>query len=86
MDPTINSTKKTYHDLLLELINLKKQDYDKFMDKLYEALSGEFNEVVHDTTQASEKKRALMTMIQYFQEKEEYEKCADLKRMAESII
>jgi hypothetical protein len=81
----MDQTKKTYHDLLLELINLRETDYDKFMDKMYEALAGEHREVINDGTPATEKKTALWTMIQYFQTKEEYEKCAELKKLAESL-
>ena len=81
----MNETKKTYHDLLLELINLRKEDYGKFMDKLYEALSGEFKDTIHDGTPTKEKKDAIWIMIKHFQDKEEYEKCAELKKIVESI-
>lgn len=76
---------KAYQDLLLELIELKTQDYDKFMDKLYEAVSGEFKDALHNDDPVSAKSKVLNTMIQYFQAKEEYEKCAELKKMADSL-
>ena len=41
---------RTYNDILLELIRLRETDYDGFMDRLYEALAGEFRDVVHDGT------------------------------------
>ena len=36
---------RTYNDILLELIRLRESDYDGFMDRLYEALAGEFRDV-----------------------------------------
>jgi hypothetical protein len=77
--------KQSYHELLLELLELKAKDYDKFMDKLYEALTGEARDALYSQDPASEKKKALWTMIQYFQDKEEFEKCAELKKMADSL-
>ena len=85
---TNSHDKKTYQDLLLELMNLRKEDYGKFMNKLYEALTGEFKDAVHEKDGKSvfEKKNALDIMIKHFQEAEEYEKCAELKKIAESLI
>jgi hypothetical protein len=81
------STKKNrnYHDILLELIRLRETDYDGFMDRLYEALAGEFRDVVHDGAPIDEKKQAIWTMISHFEKKEQYEKCADLKRLSEEL-
>lgn len=81
----MESNKKTYQDLLLDLMNLRKEDYGKFMDKLYEALIGEFKDAVNDGEPVSEKKIALQIMIKHFQKTEEYEKCAKLKQLAESL-
>ena len=80
-----NPNKRNYHDILLELIQLRETDYDAFMDRLYEALAGEFRDVVHDKTPVEEKKQAIWTMIEHFSGKEQYEKCADLKRLSEEI-
>lgn len=74
-----------YHQILLELIKLRETNYDLFMEKLYEALSGEFRDVVNDGSPLEEKSQALNTMIQYFSEREEYEKCADLKKMIDRL-
>jgi hypothetical protein len=81
----VDPSKKTYHELLMELIKLKNQDYDKFMRKLYEALTGEARDALQSPDPASEKKKALWTMIEYFQTTEEYEKCSELKKMSDSI-
>lgn len=77
--------KNTYQELLLELMGLKSTDYDKFMEKLYEAVSGEFKDALHSNDPVSEKTKALNTMIQYFSDREEYEKCANLKKMVDSL-
>jgi len=76
---------KAYKDLLLELMHLKQTDYDSFMQKLYEAVSGEFKDALHNNDPVTEKAKALNTMIQYFKGREEYEKCAELKKMADSL-
>ncbi len=74
-----------YHKILMELIVLREHDYDAFMHKLYEALSGEFRGMVHDTSPLDEKVRALSSMIEYFEGLEQYEKCAELHRMTKEI-
>jgi hypothetical protein len=81
------STKKirNYHDILLELIRLRETDYDGFMDRLYEALAGEFRDVVHDGSPLEEKRQAIWSMISHFEKKEQYEKCADLKKMSDEL-
>jgi hypothetical protein len=74
-----------YHRTLMELIMLREHDYDAFMHKLYEALSGEFRGMVHDASPIEEKIKALDSMIRYFEELEQYEKCAELQRMAKEL-
>lgn len=74
-----------YHQILLELIKLRETDYDAFMEKLYEALAGEFRDVVNDGSPMAEKSQALNTMIKHFSDREEYEKCADLKKMMDQL-
>ncbi|HII95366.1 MAG TPA: hypothetical protein HA367_06505 [Candidatus Methanofastidiosum sp.] len=87
MDSNIphNSNSKSYHDLLVELITLKQKDYDQFMERLYETLSGEYKDVINSADPVDEKRKALSTMIAFFQAKEEYEKCAQLKKMIDSL-
>jgi hypothetical protein len=74
-----------YHEILMELIVLREQNYELFMDKLYEALSGEFRGMVHDTSPIEEKLQALDSIRVHFQEREEYEKCAEIKKMTEEL-
>lgn len=80
-----DGNKKAYQDMLAELMSLKSTDYDMFMAKLYEAVSGEFRDALHNDDPITEKTKALDAMIQYFSNREEYEKCAELKKMADSL-
>lgn len=79
------TNQQDYHKILLDLIQLRDTDYDAFMDKLYEALNGKFRGMIHDTAPESEKKQAIWSMIEHFSAKEEYEKCADLKKIVEKL-
>ena len=79
------TNQQDYHKILLDLIRLRETDYDGFMNKLYEALNGQFRGMIHDTAPESEKKQAIWSMIEHFSAKEEYEKCADLKRLVEEL-
>jgi hypothetical protein len=74
-----------YHEILMELIVLREQNYELFMEKLYEALSGEFRGMVHDTSPIEEKLQALDSIRVHFQAREEYEKCAEIKKMFEEL-
>ena len=84
MDSTEHNP-KSYHDLLLELMALRESNYDLFLNKLYEALTGEFKYRISDDAPVTEKKDALSIMIKYFENKEEYEKCAKLKALEEEL-
>jgi hypothetical protein len=74
-----------YEDILLELIILRETDYDAFMFRLYDALAGEYRSIAHDKSSVSEKLEAIWSMIKYFETKEQYEKCEDLKKLVEEI-
>jgi hypothetical protein len=80
-----NEGNQDYHKILLNLIHLRETDYPQFMNKLYEALSGEFKGAIHDSKPKEEKRQAIWTMIEFFSEREEYEKCAELKKLVEQI-
>ncbi len=63
-------------ELLYELLQLRDTDYDKFMDKLYEAMTTEFSEVVKSKMfDVDDREIVFRSMIKYFEKKEEYEKC-----------
>jgi hypothetical protein len=85
MQTEMNEPKKTYHDLLLELMKLRETDHVQFMEKLYEALSGEYKDVINDGTPVTEKRDAIWIMIKHFETREEFEKCAKLKKLSESL-
>jgi hypothetical protein len=67
---------KKQHELLIELIQLKEQDYDKFLDKFYEAITTEFHQIfVEELIKDQDHISTLRIMINHFEKKEEYEKC-----------
>ena len=67
---------KKYHLILTEILQLRDKDYDMFMDKLYEATTGELLYMTIEMLNESEQHRdTLRSMIAYFERKEEYEKC-----------
>ena len=67
---------KKYHLILTEILELRDKDYNKFMDKLYEATTGELLHMTIDMLNESEEHRdTLRLMIKHFEKKEEYEKC-----------
>lgn len=74
-----------YSKILLDLIHLRQTDYDAFMNRLYEALTSEFKDVINDTNLVSEKSQALWTMIKHFEKKEDFEKCAELKKLVDTV-
>ena len=71
--------------MLAELVSLRHTDFDAFMNLLYDALQKELSGAIFDQTPLTEKQEALNSMIQYFQDKEEYEKCAVLRDMVLAI-
>lgn len=75
----------SYSKILLDLIHLRNTDYDAFMDRLYEALTGEFKDAIDDKSPVEEKTQAIWTMINHFSKREEYEKCADLKKLVDQL-
>jgi hypothetical protein len=75
-----------YQSALVSLVKLRYTDYDAFMERLYEALRGDFKDAIHDLTPVEGKQQALATMIEYFQDKEEYEKCSELKKIKDSLL
>jgi len=74
-----------YQETLVNLVKLRHTDYAAFMERLYEALNGDFKEAIHDLSPVGGKHQALATMIEYFQSMEEYEKCAKLKKIKDSL-
>lgn len=79
------NSKKRYQEMLTELMRLKHSNPDLFMDKLYDAIIGDGIAMINDNTPTEEKVMAINAMISWFQEKEEYEKCATLKELANQL-
>jgi hypothetical protein len=65
--------------VLAKLVSLRHTDFDAFMELLYSSLQNELKGAIFDATPMEEKRQALDSMIQYFSDKEEYEKCAVLR-------
>ena len=71
---------KKHHLLLVELIELRETNYDKFMEKLYEAVTTEFSDLFrNEILKEKDHKDTLKSMIKFFEQKEEYEKCDLIK-------
>lgn len=63
-------------ELLYELLQLRETDYEKFMDKLYEAMTTEFSDVVKSKVfNVEDSGLVFQSMIKHFEKREEYEKC-----------
>lgn len=63
-------------EFLIELIRLKEQDPDAFMQLILEALKRHPELAIADEAPVSNKVRALEKMLKHLEEKEEYEDCA----------
>lgn len=74
-----------YSQAILELVNLRQTDYDAFMEKLYELLTGDLKEAVYDASPVEEKTEAIWTMMEYFSNKDDFEKCSVLKKIKEDL-
>jgi hypothetical protein len=80
----MNPAQNFPNDILLELLSLRQErDLDAFMDKLYQAMIGEFRETLFTPSIMAENREIIPMMIDHFIFKEEYEKCALLKYMQE---
>jgi len=55
------------------------------MDKLYKAISEEFSGAFDSTSITQKQRIAFSVMIEHFKKKEEFEKCAVLKKFADGI-
>jgi len=75
----IDQTPLSSSQVLANLVQLRHTDFDAFMNLLYSALQNELKGAIFDDTPIADKRSALESMIQYFTDKEEYEKCAVLR-------
>lgn len=70
---------------LADLVRLRYTDYDAFMSRLFEALNGDHRDAINDSTDKSQKIAALSTMLSYFEGKEEFEKCIEIKKLIDQL-
>jgi len=64
------------HLLLMELLTLRETNRELFLEKLYVAITTEFQKVfIEEMIKDKEHQKTLQIMIDYFESKEEYEKC-----------
>lgn len=69
-------------ELMVKLSILKHYDYDKFMDTMYKVFTTNGSQFVEvNNGNPAEKITALKSMIEYYENKTEYEKCADLYKL-----
>lgn len=67
---------KRYHQLMFEMLELRENNYDLFLDKLYDAITTEFLEYfVKELLKEEIHRETLNSLIKHFEKKEEYEKC-----------
>lgn len=55
------------------------------MDMIYDAIMVDINGAIKAKTPISEKINALNTILKYFEAKEEYEKCGNIKKIIDEI-
>jgi hypothetical protein len=72
-------------ELLIQLLELRHSNFDMFMDKLYEATTGEGIDIVKELLEDDEHKNAIEAMIYHYELKEEYEKCQRLMDLLSKI-
>lgn len=68
-----------------ELLELREKDYDAFINKLYETIVEDIQTAIEDPHDAAEKADALKILIEYYENSEEYERCAKLYDLQRKI-
>ena len=82
----MNTKKYLQHEILLEILMLRDtNDSDVLLDKIYEAISGEFRGTFDSASITQDQRIAFSVMIEHFKKKEEFEKCAVLKMMTTGV-
>jgi hypothetical protein len=69
---------KDLDGLLSYLEELKKSDYDLFIESIYNLLEINEEALLKDKTPLESKESALDVMLKYFEKKEEYLKCSKI--------
>lgn len=72
-------------DLINRIELLKKTDLEAYYQLVYESITNFPEDAVKDDSPKSNKVSALNKLIDYFEQREEYEKCAKLKVILDQI-
>lgn len=65
--------------------NLIEGSKDTMMNMIYSAIINNEQDALNSNTPANEKLKALISVLQYFESTEEYEKCLNLKKIMDKI-
>ena len=71
--------------LIAELLRLRREDPDKLMDLVLGVMKQYPDLVVEDESDPQKKLKALTAMLEHYEEKEEYENCADIRDLTKKI-
>jgi len=72
-------------EFLMALLKLRENDPDAFMQLILESLKRHPELAISDEHSVERKIQALEKMIRHFEEKEEYEECAFIKKLSDQI-
>ena len=72
-------------DLIRKIEELKKTDLDSYYNLVFESITGFPEDAIEDDSPKKNKVAALNKLIDYFEQKEEYERCHELKKLLDRI-
>ena len=72
-------------DLIRKIEELKKKDLDSYYNLVFESIINFPDDAVEDDSPKENKVSALNKLINYFEQKEEYERCHKLKKLLDRI-
>lgn len=75
----------TKAEFLFYLMEIRRDDPDKFMELVLEALKSERELAITEGSPSEKKLNALDAMMKHFEEKEGYENCAFIRDLANDI-
>ena len=78
MEPSRDFSENFIRNLLL---NLEYSDYDQYMDLFYYVIIQNTKETLENEDLVKDKVEVFDTLINYFEETEEYEKCTNLQKL-----
>jgi len=72
-------------DLIRKIEELKKKDLDSYYNLVFESIINFSDDAVEDDSPKDNKVSALNKLINYFEQKEDYERCHELKKLLDRI-